>query len=150
MSDLSAPVASIMTTRLEMVADTIPLSFAAKLLVEKRIAGLPVTSEEGELRGVLAWRDVLRALQRPEEEGTGFFEERAVVETRAGLDELSGVVGDYMNTEIVTLSTDATVGDAARLMAESSVHRVLIVDEGGNLAGLVSALDVVRHVASPL
>ena len=149
MADLNAPVTTIMTTRLQMVAYTIPLSFAAKLLVDKRIAGLPVTSEEGELRGVLAWRDVLVALQQEDDgEGAGFFEERPVVEARSGLDDLEGVVGDYMNTDLVTIATTATVGDAARRMAEGSVHRVLIVDERGNLAGLVSALDVVRHVVA--
>ncbi|MEM9691386.1 MAG: CBS domain-containing protein [Myxococcota bacterium] len=142
-----------MTTRIEMVSDTIPLSFAAKLLVDKHIAGLPVTSELGELVGVLAWKDVLTALKKqgrnpaPDDEEGDFYGDRAVVEMKSGLDELRGTVGEHMATELVSIGLEGTVGDAAKLMRARRVHRVLVVDDGGNLAGLVSAFDVVCHIA---
>jgi len=147
---LQSPVSAIMATRIEMVAETIPLSFAAKLMFDKHITGLPVTTELGELIGVISWRDVLAALNQPTHEA-GFFEQQGLVTTAtspSALEKLEGTVADRMSRELVTVLDTATVGDAARKMAGDNVHRVLIVDDAGNLAGLVSAIDVVRHVVS--
>lgn len=127
---LATPVSDIMTTRIEMVADTIPMTFAAKLLADKHITGLPVTTEEGDLVGVLSWTDVMNALS-----------------TNAA-EVLSGTVRDYMTDRIVAVGVDATVRDAASVMTRGSVHRVLVVDANGNLAGLVSAVDIVRHLVA--
>jgi CBS domain-containing protein len=49
-------------------------------------------------------------------------------------------------TPLITLSPNADVEAAARLMAERGIHRVLVTD-GDRLVGIVSALDVARAVA---
>lgn len=125
---LSAPITEIMATSIEMVADTIPLAYAVSLMAEKRITGLPVTTELGDLIGVLSWTDVMNAMRSNSQEA------------------LTGVVGDYMTDRIVAVGIDATVRDAASVMKRGRVHRVLVVDGAGNLAGLVSAVDVVHHL----
>ncbi len=125
---LAAPVSEVMTTVLEMVADTIPMSFALSLMIEKHISGLPVTTEEGDLVGVLSWTDVMAALR-----------------TDAAA-AMKATVGDHMSERLVAVQDDATVGDAASVMTRGNVHRVLVVDRNGNLAGLVSAVDIVRHL----
>ena len=125
---LDQPVSDIMSRSLEMVADTIPLSYAANLMATKRVTGLPVTTEEGDLVGVLSWTDVMEAM------------------CSNATDALTGTVQRYMTDSIVAVSVDATVRDAAALMKRGSVHRVLVVDGAGNLAGLVSAIDIVRHL----
>jgi CBS domain-containing protein len=153
MGDLEVPVERLMATRIEMVADTIPIAFAARLLLEHKISGVPVTTELGELVGVLSWHDVMRALGESGPrtvgvDGGAFYRDQAViVGDIAPLESARGVVRDFMSTRIVAVSVDATVGDAARLMAQADVHRVLVVDANDNLAGLITTLDVVRHVA---
>jgi CBS domain-containing protein len=149
---LSTPVQQIMSTQIEMVADTVPIAYAARLLVDKHISGLPVTTEEGELVGVLSWVDVMRALGVPAHRTVGvehgdFYNHSAIpVGDLSPLDSVEGVVGDYMSRRLVATSTEATVGDAARVMARAEVHRALVVDRNGNLAGLLSTLDIVRHI----
>ncbi|MEQ9324397.1 MAG: CBS domain-containing protein [Polyangiaceae bacterium] len=153
---LDTPIADIMTTRIEMVSDTIPLSFAAKLLVDKQITGLPVTTELGELVGVLSWADVMRALgdeagDAAEGKGSYYSEgETMVFDGRTRLDDVEAKVGDYMSDLIIAVGVDATVRDAVRLMKKGAVHRVLVVDDQGNLAGLVSATDIVYLVADAI
>jgi len=56
-------------------------------------------------------------------------------------------VGSAMTTSVVSLQPSAAVQDAARLMMLAGVHRVLVVDGGGELVGLVSSSDIVRAVA---
>jgi CBS domain-containing protein len=152
---LDSPVSEIMATQIEMVAETIPMSFAARLLAEKHIQGLPVTTEEGELIGVLSWSDVLSALgDKPVPailSDDGFYGPGAptlLLGTVAPLDTLTGVVRDHMSRQLIAVDVSATVRQAASVMSRGGVHRVLVVDRLGNLAGLVSAIDIVRHVAA--
>lgn len=56
-------------------------------------------------------------------------------------------VESVMTTSVVSLPPDASVQEAARLMLAAGVHRILILDETGELLGLVSSSDVVRAVA---
>jgi CBS domain-containing protein len=51
-------------------------------------------------------------------------------------------VGDIMTPVTFTLTEDASVSRAAALMAFERVHRVPVVDAGGKVVGIVSALDV--------
>jgi CBS domain-containing protein len=52
-----------------------------------------------------------------------------------------------MARDVLAVSPGAPLAEAAQLMVERRVHRVLVL-EGGRLAGLVSALDLVGLVAS--
>jgi CBS domain-containing protein len=54
-------------------------------------------------------------------------------------------------TEPLTVSTDATVGEAARLMREHGVSHLLVVKPGANRpVGVLSTLDVAGLLASPI
>jgi len=56
-------------------------------------------------------------------------------------------VGSVMTTAVVSLLPEAAVQEAARIMVPAGVHRILVVDTGGELVGLVSSSDIVRAVA---
>lgn len=56
-------------------------------------------------------------------------------------------VGRYMTTSVVSLAPDDSVQQAARIMLAAGVHRILVVDEAGDLVGIVASSDVVRAVA---
>jgi CBS domain-containing protein len=64
-----------------------------------------------------------------------------LVEALAGEGDPSGrPVADFMSTELVAVAPDATLSDAADLMAEHEVHHLLVRD-GDRLEGMVH-LDV--------
>ena len=56
-------------------------------------------------------------------------------------------VGSVMTNAVVSLLPEAAVQEAARIMVPAGVHRILVVDSGGELVGLVSSSDIVRAVA---
>jgi CBS domain-containing protein len=56
-------------------------------------------------------------------------------------------VGSAMTTSVVSVSPDTAVQEAARMMLVAGVHRILVVDDAGDLVGLVSSSDIVRAVA---
>ncbi len=55
-------------------------------------------------------------------------------------------VAEAMTPSVWSLSPDTSVPDAARLMLEHRIHRVLVVADG-MLVGIVSTSDIVRAVA---
>lgn len=49
--------------------------------------------------------------------------------------------------EVIAISSDATLSEAARLLARKRIGAIVVRDEAGNLAGILSERDVVRAVA---
>jgi CBS domain-containing protein len=56
------------------------------------------------------------------------------------------IVEHLMSTELVTVSPGATAADAANRMMETGVSSLLVVDDDGRLAGLITATDFVSLV----
>ncbi len=71
--------------------------------------------------------------------------EEARGEEPSALDEQT--VRDVMTTQLITMSPDDTITDAADYIRSARVHRLLVVDASGELAGLVTTMDLAREVA---
>ncbi|MEJ0028427.1 MAG: CBS domain-containing protein [Rhizomicrobium sp.] len=56
------------------------------------------------------------------------------------------ILGDK-GREVVAISADATLSEAARLLARKRIGAVVVRDGSGSLAGILSERDVVRAVA---
>ncbi|HEV2139426.1 MAG TPA: CBS domain-containing protein, partial [Nitrososphaerales archaeon] len=57
------------------------------------------------------------------------------------------LVRDIMSTPLITISPDALLQDAAALMAEYRVRRLVVVDNAGALVGIVTTGDIARTMA---
>lgn len=55
------------------------------------------------------------------------------------------LAGDAMTSAAVTIAPDATVADAARIMAERGVSGLPVVDQSGQLVGIVTEGDLLRR-----
>jgi CBS domain-containing protein len=150
----NTPVTVIMTRQIEMVADSTPISYAAKLMLDNDISGMPVTTDDGTLTGVISAYELLRALpgsgSTPPAVARGFYNEikpSVLYSPDFIRGNLQGTVRDYMSKLLVSVGTEATVQDVAQIMIEAGVRRVLVLDRNDNLAGLVTATDIVTHVA---
>jgi len=56
-------------------------------------------------------------------------------------------VKDIMSTPLITVSPSASLTDAAAQMAEYSVRRLVVVDRGGSMVGIITAGDIARSLA---
>lgn len=83
------------------------------------ITAAPVLDEAKKPIGVASFRDLLRAPS-------------------------PSTVAQRMTVPAVTVGADASIEDAARVLAERGVHRVVVVDAEGRAVGVASSLDVIR------
>ena len=59
-------------------------------------------------------------------------------------------VNEAMTPVPITVSPTDDIRDAAQRMVDAFVHRVLVTDEGGQLVGILTALDLAGLVATDL
>lgn len=107
---------------------------AQELLRANRITGLPVVDGLGNLVGVLSQSDLVW--------GPGLHVTTLLRRKPSGLR-----VGELMTSPPVTVSMETPVTDAARLMLQNRVHRLVAVDPQGRPIGVLSATDFVTLAA---
>jgi CBS domain-containing protein len=55
------------------------------------------------------------------------------------------IAGEVMTEMVVALTPDATVEECVRLMETNRIRRVFVVDQNGDLEGVVAQADIARH-----
>lgn len=115
------------------------LAEALDLMVRNEIRELPVLDGR-RLVGIITERD-LRALLGPG------IKDADLSDVDEGL--LQTQVDEVMSDEVQSISPDAGLGEAARLLADLRVGALPVVDERGRLVGILSVTDVLA-VAAPL
>ncbi len=131
-------VRDVMSSPAVMVREDTPVKEVAELLVRRRISGVPVVSESGELVGILTEADLLYK-ELPEERGGWLFRpDPQDVRKREGL-----VAKDLMTWPVFTVGEETLLREAVRLMARHRVNRLPVVREG-RVVGIVSRADVLK------
>jgi len=65
---------------------------------------------------------------------------------RYGEDLTTMQARDVMTADVVSISESATVGEAARKLLASRIHRLLVVNEAGSPLGILSTTDIIREM----
>ncbi|HKC64997.1 MAG TPA: CBS domain-containing protein [Pyrinomonadaceae bacterium] len=77
----------------------------------------------------------------------GIFTERDLLNKVIGREvDLNSPVSNFMSAAVETLTTDATIGDAVRIMNEKSYRNIPLVKDG-RLIGSISVFDVITYLA---
>jgi len=53
---------------------------------------------------------------------------------------------EAMTPNVITVSEETTVAEAARQMLQSHIHRLLVVDRDGTPVGILSTTDIIRDM----
>jgi CBS domain-containing protein len=76
----------------------------------------------------------------------GILTERDALKLMARGADMSAPVRDVMSSEPATISSDATVGEAIRVMAEGGYRHLPIVDASGRPTGVVAVHGIVHYL----
>jgi len=119
---------------------------AMSLFTEKRITAAPVIDEAGHPIGVVSRSDVL--VHHCEHEKHGFSKSDYFVapsfETKGRT--VAVTVADVMTPAVFAVSPDTPVVRVVNDMVGLHVHRLFVVDADGVLVGVISAMDVLKHL----
>ena len=109
-----------------VVSPFTPLSKAIEAMKSDE-GGCVIISDDGRVAGIFTERDLL----------TKVLGENI---------DLSSPIKDWMQSQVHTLSPEATIGDAVRLMNEKSFRNIPIV-KNGELRGSISVFDIITYLA---
>jgi CBS domain-containing protein len=130
-----------MTRDVETVTPATSFKDLVATLNERRVGALPVVDADGLPVGVVSEGDLLLKQGRADEATR--LPGRLRPTTRAEASKAGGVIAaQLMSSPPVTISADATLPEAARLMHSRKVKRLLVTDGGGRLTGIVSRADL--------
>jgi CBS domain-containing protein len=144
----------IMNRDVIAVPSDMDLRDLGKLFLDKGITGAPVVDKDGTLAGVISQTDLIYYNLTRGDELTydSHFYQSARMDTQhiqKGFqveDFNSGVVADVMTPVVHSVAETAKVDSVSRLMTRKHIHRV-IVRKGRKIAGIISAIDLLRHHA---
>ena len=127
---------------------------AIRLFAEARISGAPVVSN-GQLLGIITEGDLI--FQDADIKAPGFLDILGGIVPLGSTEEYrrealksAGVtVGEVMTDDPITVAPEATLAEAATVMAERR-KKILPVVEGSQLVGVVTRMDILTlHVLKP-
>jgi len=144
-------IKNIMTQDVITVNPSMNIHELAKLFLKRNISGAPVVDDEGELLGIVR------------EEGVIFQDKKVHLPTFLNIslgfialgvrrfeEELKKItartVSEIMEKNIMCLSPDMTVENAATIMIEKEVY-YCPVKKNGKLVGVVTKKDIVKAIA---
>jgi CBS domain-containing protein len=136
-------VADVMTERVHVAGPLTPFKLLVRLIQENRVSAIPIVDVNGFPMGIVSESDLLLKERRHElESEPDLLHLRRRQRERAKADGL--VASDLMTTPPITVSSTAGLTLAARMMQVRNVRRLIVVDERGRIAGMVSRSDLLQ------
>lgn len=118
-------VKDLMARELVVVKKDTPITDAMKLLIEHKITGIPVVSDDNKLLGVISEKDMLALVMD------------------ASLGNMP--VSEFMTSKVTTFDEDDDLQKACECLIKSSFRRLPILSKG-KLVGILSRRDVIKFI----
>jgi CBS domain-containing protein len=142
-------VKDIMTRELITVSPQTEIVSAAKILLEKRINGLPVIDNSGKLVGILCQSDLVaqqKSIPIPSVYTLldSFIPLTSIKRIDKEVQKIAALkVEQAMTPDPVTVGPETDIEDVARLMVDKKYH-TLPVMEGDKIVGIVGKEDLLK------
>src|SRR5215472_2601037 len=142
--ELGMKAADLMTSFVVTVRPDARIEYAAQLMLQYRISGLPVTDSDGAVLGIVTESDLLRRAETGTEKSHARWVSFLIGPGRLAQEYVhthGRKVGEVMTERVMTVTPQTSLADLVALMETKHVKRVPVVDQG-RLVGIVSRADV--------
>jgi len=127
----------IMNTSVITITPDVPLDEALRLMKTKNISRLVVVNETGKLLGIISERDFRLFINSP-------FLHEPPVEV---LEQFHAhKVREIFKTAVVTIEEDSPIVDAVKLMRVANVGGLPVLNDKGDLVGIVTRSDLLDQL----
>jgi CBS domain-containing protein len=140
----------LMTPNPVSIAANAPVREAVGFLVDKGFSAAPVIDEAGRPVGVLSRTDILvHDRTKIEHVPTATLEKK--VPKGFHVENVDRTpVRDLMTPVVFSVTPETPVRKVIDEILSLKVHHLFVVDEGGVLVGVISAVDILKHLVSDL
>jgi CBS domain-containing protein len=136
---MSWTVADVMTKDVVAVGPDEDFKSVAKLMHLHEVSALPVVDQNGKIVGIVSESDLL-AKERERGAKRPLFGVRWSEDGTAA----ARTAREVMTSPAICITPDASIPEAARLMYREAVKRLPVIDERGDLLGIVSRADLLK------
>ncbi len=146
-------VRDLMTPDPVTVGPETPVQEIARLLLERRINGVPVVDSDGALLGIVTEGDLVHRaaderLQPRESVWKEHFWRSVFRRDEPETDRAQGrTAAEVMTRRVIAVTPDTDAAVAARLLVRHRIKALPVV-EGNRVVGMVSRLDFLRQLAA--
>ena len=144
--------ADLMTSFVVTVTPDATIEYAAQLMLQHRISGLPVTDSDGAVLGIVTESDLLRRAETGTDKRHARWVSLLIGPGRLAQEYVhthGRKVGEVMTERVFTVTPETPLADLVALMETKHVKRVPVVDQG-RLVGIVSRADVMAALVGLL
>ncbi len=139
-------VKEVMTKEIKSISPDMSAKAALDMLIEMKISGLPVIDENGKLTGMFTEKEILKNILPSYVHHVGKFEymenPKGVKTKIANLEKVK--VKDIMRRDVTTISEEATLTEAARIILTQKVRRMPVLDREGKIIGIAAREDILK------
>ncbi|WP_016950677.1 CBS domain-containing protein [Anabaena sp. PCC 7108] len=151
---MSKTVAEVMTSDPIVVHPETPLKEAIQILAENRISGLPVIDDAGKLAGIISETDLMWQETGVTPPAYIMILDSVIYLQNPGTYErdlhkaLGQTVGEVMSKNSLTITPDKSLKEAAKMIQDHKVHRLPVLDNAGQVIGILTRGDIIRTMAA--
>ncbi len=118
-------------------------------MMSKSVLAMELNTNAKDCAKAMAKRGVSCAVITQGGSAMGIVTERDLVSKvlSESIDARNVLVRDIMSTPLITVSPSASLSNAAEIMAQYRVRRLVVVDRNGTLVGIVTTGDIARTLA---
>jgi CBS domain-containing protein len=142
-------VSEVMHREVATLKPDSPITAVVELLLDKDFTAVPVVDDQDKVVGMVSDNDLLTR---------GGMKVTISLKRATDLDYVRGLhdslenphhkVSEVMTRQVVTITPDAILARAARLMVEKHLKRLPVVESDGKLVGILGRLDILNTIAA--
>ena len=125
---MTTTLKEFMSRKLEFIEITASLQEAAKMMTNRDISSLIIIDKNNKHVGLVSERDIVRKAC-----------------SRDDIDIKAVRVSEIMSSPLIAINHKSTPREAAELLIKNKIRHLLVVDDVGKPAGIVTPMDFTRY-----
>lgn len=142
----------VMTGNVVTIDPESSLSDMVRLMLDRRISGLPVVTKEGRLVGMVTEGDCLRRCETGTERKRSFWRDLLTGSETLATEYVRShgrKVAEVMSRDPITVSADTDLNEVIHLMEKNQIKRVPVIRDGA-IVGIVSRANLLQALSGLL
>lgn len=130
------PVSKIMSSSVAVIQEGQPLSEVRQTMCDRHIHHVPIVNGK-KLVGLVSFTDLMKINMV-----INGADERSI----STIIDQNFRITDIMSTDLITIKDTDTVRQASELLIKGHFHSLPVIDESGNIVGILTSTDLIRYL----